>query len=152
MDILELDPIDNQIVDLLLANGRMSYSDIGEKVGLSRVAVKNRIHVLESKGVIQGYKAIVNPVANPDMAAFVLNVETAADAFDTVKAALVAAPEVLSLVQTTGECHVMGICLVANIAAMRDFVNNFYKQVPGVRRIIAHAILDTIKGDMIPKY
>ena len=152
MEILELDNIDNQIIDLLLADGRMSYSDIGERVGLTRVAVKNRIKNLEQNGVIRGYKAVINPVAKPDMTAFVLNVETDAEAFDPVKAALNASPEVLSLVQTTGECHVMGFCLVTDIAAMRDFVNGFYKRVPGVRRMIAHAILDTIKGDIIPKY
>ena len=34
-----LDALDQQIVSLLIENARLSYSDIGEKVGLSRVAV-----------------------------------------------------------------------------------------------------------------
>ena len=33
----------------------MSYSDIGEKIGLSRTAVKNRIAVLAKNGIIGGY-------------------------------------------------------------------------------------------------
>ena len=45
-----LDALDQQIVSLLIENARLSYSDIGEKVGLSRVAVKSRIQALEQRG------------------------------------------------------------------------------------------------------
>lgn len=48
-----LDALDQQIVSLLIENARLSYSDIGEKVGLSRVAVKSRIQALEQRGVIE---------------------------------------------------------------------------------------------------
>ena len=34
-----LDALDQKIVQLLIENARLSYSDIGEKVGISRVAV-----------------------------------------------------------------------------------------------------------------
>ena len=40
MWIKGLDGIDNKILNLLLDNGRMSYSEIGDIVGLSRTAVK----------------------------------------------------------------------------------------------------------------
>ena len=42
-----LDRIDRQLVELLLRNARMSYSDLGEAVGLSRVAVRARVAALE---------------------------------------------------------------------------------------------------------
>ena len=38
-----LDALDQRIVQLLIENARMSYSDIGQAVGISRVAVKARI-------------------------------------------------------------------------------------------------------------
>ena len=49
MSIEGLDKLDNAILDLLRENARMSYSDIGEKVGLSRVAVKNRMNAMEKR-------------------------------------------------------------------------------------------------------
>ena len=55
-----LDQVDNQILDILKENARTTFSDIGKSVGLSRVAVKNRVEVLEKNGVIQGYKTVVN--------------------------------------------------------------------------------------------
>ena len=50
-----LDALDQRIVQLLIENARMSYSDIGQAVGISRVAVKARIQALEQRGVIEEY-------------------------------------------------------------------------------------------------
>ena len=44
-----LDETDRKLVELLIHNARMSYSDLGEAVGLSRVAVKARIRALEER-------------------------------------------------------------------------------------------------------
>ena len=49
-----LDEQDRKILNLLTQNARYTYSEIGEKLGLSRVAIKNRIDALEQRGVIRG--------------------------------------------------------------------------------------------------
>ena len=56
-----LDEVDRTIITLLTKNARMSYVDIGEAVGLSRVAVKARISALEERGIIEEYTTIINP-------------------------------------------------------------------------------------------
>ena len=55
MHINGIDEIDNEIINLLLKDARMSYSDIGEKIGLSRTAVKNRNKRSDKRGI---YRAI----------------------------------------------------------------------------------------------
>lgn len=45
-----LDSLDQKIVRLLIENARSSYSDIGDKIGISRVAVKARIQALGAEG------------------------------------------------------------------------------------------------------
>ena len=47
-----LDRLDQEIVERLIRNARMSYSEIGQQVGISRVAVKARIQALEQRGII----------------------------------------------------------------------------------------------------
>ena len=42
-----LDELDQKILTLLTGNARLSYSEIGERVGISRVAVKARMAALE---------------------------------------------------------------------------------------------------------
>ena len=56
-----LDEQDQKIIALLAENARRSYSELGEAVGLSRVAVKTRIEAMEKKGIIEHYTTIINP-------------------------------------------------------------------------------------------
>ena len=43
-----LDELDRKILDLLTQNARYTYSELGERLGLSRVAIKNRMDALEA--------------------------------------------------------------------------------------------------------
>jgi Lrp/AsnC family leucine-responsive transcriptional regulator len=49
--------IDDQIIRLLVRNGRAPFAQIANEVGLSAHAVAERVRRLEARGVIQGYTA-----------------------------------------------------------------------------------------------
>ena len=53
----ELEPIDAAIVRELATNGRCSFTELAERVGLSVSAVHQRVRRLEQRGVIRGYGA-----------------------------------------------------------------------------------------------
>ncbi len=57
----ELDEVDQNIVHLLVANGRMRTRDIASSVGLSESTASVRLRRLVSSGVISGFHAEVNP-------------------------------------------------------------------------------------------
>jgi Lrp/AsnC family leucine-responsive transcriptional regulator len=59
----ELDPIDRNIVCLLASDARLSYAELGRKVGLSPSAVAERVHQLESEKIILGYRALLDEKA-----------------------------------------------------------------------------------------
>jgi len=145
-----IDEIDHEILALLQQDGRMSFSDIGAHVGLSRTAVKNRITALEKAGIITGYRAVIKSQPQ-NQTTFVVNIETKPEHFEEVKQALTNADEALTVVQTTGKCHLLAVCLVANYSAMRDFLNRLYKAVPGILAINAHSVIDTAKGSLLPE-
>jgi DNA-binding Lrp family transcriptional regulator len=151
MHINGIDETDNRIVNILLENGRASYSEIGEAVGLSRTAVKNRIKSLEESGIIKGYKAVINPENAPEMMTFVTNIETQAEHFEECKRIFAESEQTVTVVQTTGNCHLVAICLAPDVKTMRDFVNRIYKTVPGILSINAHSVLDVVKGSIIPE-
>ncbi|MDT0268812.1 Lrp/AsnC family transcriptional regulator [Streptomyces sp. DSM 44915] len=58
-----MEELDQRIVELLVKDGRMSYTDLGRATGLSTSAVHQRVRRLEQRGVIRGYAAIVDPEA-----------------------------------------------------------------------------------------
>ncbi len=52
--------LDRRLVDLLTAEGRTSFTDLGKATGLSTSAVHQRVRRLEERGVITGYHAAVD--------------------------------------------------------------------------------------------
>lgn len=58
-----MEGIDQEILSLLGRNGRMSFTDIGKKTGLSTSAAQQRVRRLEQRGFIDGYRADINPAS-----------------------------------------------------------------------------------------
>lgn len=58
-----MEETDRRIVRVLSADGRISYTDLAERVGLSVSAVHQRVRRLEERGAIRGYTARVDPDA-----------------------------------------------------------------------------------------
>jgi Lrp/AsnC family transcriptional regulator, leucine-responsive regulatory protein len=55
--------LDRRLVDLLAADGRMSFTDLGKATGLSTSAVHQRVRRLEERGIIAGYHAAIDAEA-----------------------------------------------------------------------------------------
>ena len=58
-----LSPNDARILDILQRDGRRPYAEIGAEVGMSGPSAHERVKKLETRGVIRGYAAIVDPEA-----------------------------------------------------------------------------------------
>ncbi len=56
-----MEKLDQAILSLLARDGRMSYTDIGKETGLSTSAAQQRVRRLEQRGVIKGYRAVLDP-------------------------------------------------------------------------------------------
>ena len=55
-----MDALNWKILEALQENARLSYSEIGRKVGLSAPAIAERIQRMEEGGIIQGYRTLLN--------------------------------------------------------------------------------------------
>ncbi|MGW3966833.1 Lrp/AsnC family transcriptional regulator [Amycolatopsis sp. NPDC005003] len=55
-----LDDVDWRLLELLQADGRLSFSELGRRVALSGSAVTERVRRLEERGVITGYAASID--------------------------------------------------------------------------------------------
>ena len=57
---MPLDSLNWKILEALQQNARMSFSEIGRKIGLTSPAVAERVKKMEDKGIIKGYKVQVS--------------------------------------------------------------------------------------------
>ncbi|MEJ7900302.1 MAG: Lrp/AsnC family transcriptional regulator [Thermomicrobiales bacterium] len=58
-----IDTLDERILSELQTNGRLTMKALAERVGLSSPAMIERVRRLEERGVLAGYRAVVDPSA-----------------------------------------------------------------------------------------
>ena len=131
-----LDGLDQKIVRLLIENARISYSDIGEKVGISRVAVKTRIQALEQRGIIEEYTTVINPQKISGAVSCYFEIETTIlHQNDTVT----------QIYRVTGKDKLHVHAVAASAEEMEVFLHTVIDALPGVVSCSCNMILSRIK-------
>lgn len=100
-----LDRRSRRILKELQADGRLSFAELGRRIGLSTPATAERVRRLEEAGVIEGYEARINPRAlGLDVTAFVRVRVTGAETLARRLTKLASeSPEVLECHRCTGD-------------------------------------------------
>src|SRR5687768_8739604 len=57
----QIDPFDRKIIDILRQDGRISITDLAQRVGLSKTPCQMRVKRLVANGTIRGFRAVVDP-------------------------------------------------------------------------------------------
>ena len=119
-----LDKLDTLILRRLQADGRASYENIAESVGLSPSAVLRRVRRLEDSKVIDRYVALVRPEAVGLGLTAYLNVRLEKHAeiqkrnpMDLFRASVQTWPEVVECAALTGEMDYLLRIVVPDIEA-----------------------------------
>lgn len=93
-----LDQIGWKLLHELQVNGRLSYAELGRRVGLTTPAVVERVKRMEEAGIIVGYHADIDPMkVGMPITAFI-RVSVVGDVFAKITSVVKASPEVV-------ECH-----------------------------------------------
>ena len=140
-----LDELDQKILRLLIENARISYSDIGLQVGVSRVAVKARIQSLEQRGIIEEYTTIINPQKISGAISCYFEIETLPDTFSKVTERLKQEEAITQVYRMTGKnrLHVHGVA--ASNEEMERLIETVIDPLPGVVSCSCNIILSRIK-------
>lgn len=140
-----LDDLDQKIVELLIQNARMSYSEIGQKIGISRVAVKMRIQALEQKGIIEEYTTIINPQKISGAVSCYFEIETKPDTLPEVTEILSAHPTVTQIYRVTGRSRLHVHAVASSGDEMEDLICSTIDELPGILECSCNTILSRIK-------
>ena len=140
-----LDKLDQKIIQLLIENARISYSDIGEETGISRVAVKARIQALEKKGVIEEYTTIINPQKISGAVSCYFEIETKPDQLMQVTDLLYQNNIVTQIYRVTGRDKLHVHAVASSSDELEDFLHNVIDTLPGIISCSSNIILSRMK-------
>jgi DNA-binding Lrp family transcriptional regulator len=133
-----LDPYDEKILKTLAENGRISWRDLADVIGLSATPTLRRVRRLEDEGYILGYGARLDEAKlGVGISVFVsvtLSAQTE-DAIQRFEKAILRAPEVMSCFLMTGDADYMLRVVVPNLEAFQTFLISKLTRVPGVAHI-----------------
>ncbi len=99
----ELDPTDIAMIEILQGDGRISVSELGRKVGLSQPATSERLKRLEERGIISGYRAVVDPASVGLGMMAIIRLRTTHEHIKTCLKQFSEMPEVIEVLRLTGE-------------------------------------------------
>jgi Lrp/AsnC family leucine-responsive transcriptional regulator len=142
-----LDEIDRKILDLLQRDARMTNVAIAAQVGLTAPSVFERIRKLEQRGVIRGYKAIVDAAAvGKPLTAFTRLTVAYDDRYAAGVEAISLDPDVLECHHVAGEDCLIIKTKVADPAHLESLLRRIRGHI-AVQRSVTMIALTIVKED-----
>jgi len=143
-----LDRLDVSILRTLQADGRISYVDLAEKVGLSSTPCIERVKRLEKEGYIEGYYARLNPqLLDYHMLVFVeisLSYQTP-DAFQTFNKAVEELPYILECHLVSGDADYLLKARINDMSEYRALLGDMLLTLPGVKNSKSYIVMEEVR-------
>lgn len=145
-----MDQTDRKILKALQVNGRISNADLAREVGMAPSSMLERVRRLEDKGVIIGYRAVLDPqqLGYQVRAMVMINLgRHAQDRIEEFEARVAAIPEVKFCSHVTGRYDYILYLAARDIDHLRDLVKHRLGAVDGVEKQETFLVLSTVKED-----
>ena len=145
---LKLDSINRRILKELQADGRMSYTDLAPKVGLTTSPCLERVRRLERAGAIRGYTAVVDPNAVGTSLLVYIELSltyTSPEIFADFKRAILRQPAILECHLVSGDFDYLVKARVPDMNAHRALLGELVRHLPGVRNSKTLVVMEEVK-------
>jgi len=140
------DEIDRQILSIVQDSARTNNAEIARQVGMAPSAVLERVRKLESRGVIEGYRALLNAEAlGLGLLAFVFVKTNEVLGEQSTGDQLAAVPEVQEVHHVAGEdCYLIKV-RTAGPAALGRLLREKLGKIPSVVATRSTIVLHSVK-------
>ena len=146
---MTLDEIDRRILTALQRTGRMSNSELSEKVHLSPSACHRRVQRLESDGYIRGYVALLDArkMGVPTTVFVEITLQGLADeVLDAFEKAVARIPDVLECHLMAGSADYLLKVVAENTEDFARIHRQYLARLPGVGQMQSSFALRTVSN------
>ncbi len=117
------DEVDWRILGELQANARVTFAEVGRRVGLTAPAVAERVRRLEQAGIISGYHAHIDTTRLGLTLEAFMRFTVTSSTYPQMNQLLRSYPEILECHRITGsDCYIMRLAVVS-VAHLEDLIN-----------------------------
>lgn len=145
-----MDAVDRKILAVLQENGRLTLTDLADRVGLSVSPCHRRLRELERRAAITGYRAVVDPAAlglTFEALVFVTMQQEDRDTLQAFEAGLAAIPNVMSAERLFGDPDYLLRVLTTDLAAYHALQDEQLGVLPGVQRMTSTLVMKRVVAD-----
>ena len=139
-----MDRIDRKILAQLHADGRLSLTELAERVGLSLSPCHRRVRALEESGVILGYRALLAPKElglGFSAIVFVTLREVTRQAITDFEAALLEVPQIVEAQRLFGDPDYLLQVITKDLAAFQQLYDESLTSLPNVQRLVSTLVM-----------
>lgn len=140
-----MDEIDKKLLKILQVQGRLSLAELAQGVGLSSPATSERLRKLEQQEIIQGYTAIINPIALDLKLLAYIAVTIASPHEAEFLAAIAQRREILECHHVAGDDSYLLKIRCQDTSHLETLITNVIKKLPGIIRTKTTVVLSTSK-------
>mgnify|MGYP003620244361 FL=1 len=151
-NISRMDVIDRKILAQLQVDGRLTVTELADRVGLSLSPCHRRVRALEQEGAITGYRANLDPSkmgfnsVTPVFATLREGDRTAVQAFEAAVSAL---PEVIQAQRLFGDPDYILHVVCADLDAFQKLYDNRLSALPKVQRLTSTLVMKSVVEDRL---
>lgn len=145
-----MDAVDRKILAVLQEEGRLTLTELAERVQLSVSPCHRRLRALERDGTIQGYRAVVDPAAvglTFEALVFVTMRQEDRDTLLGFEEAVARIPNVLQAQRLFGDPDYLLRIVTADLAAYQQLEDDVLAALPGVQRLNSTLVMKRIVND-----
>lgn len=145
-----MDRIDREILSILQDDGRITLTDLAERVRLSVSPCHRRLRALERDGVIQRYRAVVDPAAvglTFEALVFVTMRQEDRETLLGFEAAVADVPDVVQAQRLFGDPDYLLRIVTSDLDAYGRLEDDTLAALPGVQRLNSTLVMKRIVTD-----
>lgn len=148
----ELDRTDRKILDILQREGRISMTDLAQRIGLSTSPCAERVRRMERDGVIVGYHARVAPRALGKTLLVFVEITLAAksgEVFDQVRNELLHVPDVQECHLVSGSFDYLVKARLGGMDEYRSLLGDILKKLPVAAQSHSYVVMEELKESLM---
>jgi DNA-binding Lrp family transcriptional regulator len=146
---MELDRADQTLLELLQRDGRTTVQALSEAIHLSARATLNRVRKLESEGLIEGYRALINRAVLGEQICVFAEIalkDQRQAAVQRFEKRMAATPEVVACYVVSGRYDYLVRIACPHLAQYHTLISAWLDDATlGVEKIVTNIELQTIK-------